>query len=238
MIVREKIIVEETIATVITDKDFIEIVIEEIKKRREDLKECIKNNPDFLKSFSPIPISGDAPEIVKKMTYATAKVNVGPMASVAGAIGYYVVMRILKEGGDHIIFDNGGDITMFINKPVTIGIYTGEKTTNRFGIKFKTLDKIISICTSSGKIGHSFSFGKADAVTVISSDPFLADATATAMCNKVIKADKKRIMRNISSYIIDGIEGIMVIMDQLIGFSENFPEILEVNVDYNLISKT
>ena len=41
------------------------------------------------------------------------------------------------------------------------------------------------ICTSSGTIGHSLSFGKADAVTVVARDAALADAAATALGNLV-----------------------------------------------------
>jgi hypothetical protein len=43
----------------------------------------------------------------------------------------------------------------------------------------------MGVCTSSGKIGHSISFGKADAVMVACKDAALADAYATAYCNRV-----------------------------------------------------
>ncbi len=46
------------------------------------------------------------------------------------------------------------------------------------------------ICTSSATVGHSFSFGTADSVTVFSPDPILADATATAICNALTITDQ------------------------------------------------
>ncbi|MGO9414293.1 MAG: UPF0280 family protein, partial [Syntrophobacteraceae bacterium] len=43
----------------------------------------------------------------------------------------------------------------------------------------------VGICTSSGTVGHSLSFGKADAVTIVSRDAALADAAATRLGNMV-----------------------------------------------------
>jgi ApbE superfamily uncharacterized protein (UPF0280 family) len=45
------------------------------------------------------------------------------------------------------------------------------------------------ICTSSGRVGHSISFGKADAVTIVAADAALADAVATQTCNMVQTED-------------------------------------------------
>ncbi len=41
------------------------------------------------------------------------------------------------------------------------------------------------MCTSSGTIGHSFSFGKADVFSIVSYDCILADALATSYANKI-----------------------------------------------------
>ena len=49
-------------------------------------------------------------------------------------------------------------------------------------------DLPISICTSSATVGHSLSFGKADAVTNTSKDASIADAAATAVGNIVKSA--------------------------------------------------
>ena len=43
----------------------------------------------------------------------------------------------------------------------------------------------LGISTSSGTVGHSLSFGRADAVTVVSSNCALSDAAATAVANLV-----------------------------------------------------
>jgi uncharacterized protein len=43
----------------------------------------------------------------------------------------------------------------------------------------------LSVCTSSGTVGHSLSFGKADAVCVLSRSCSLADAAATSIGNRI-----------------------------------------------------
>ncbi len=43
----------------------------------------------------------------------------------------------------------------------------------------------LGICTSSGRFGHSTSFGKADAVMVACKNTLLADAYSTIFCNKI-----------------------------------------------------
>jgi ApbE superfamily uncharacterized protein (UPF0280 family) len=43
----------------------------------------------------------------------------------------------------------------------------------------------LGICTSSGTVGHSLSFGLADSVTVLADSAFIADAAATRLGNEV-----------------------------------------------------
>jgi hypothetical protein len=45
------------------------------------------------------------------------------------------------------------------------------------------------ICTSSGTVGPSISFGKADAVTIVSSSATFADAAASCIGNMIKSAD-------------------------------------------------
>jgi ApbE superfamily uncharacterized protein (UPF0280 family) len=50
-------------------------------------------------------------------------------------------------------------------------------------LKIKPQDTPLGICTSSGTIGHSLSFGCADSVVILSKNTTLADAVATAVGN-------------------------------------------------------
>ena len=47
----------------------------------------------------------------------------------------------------------------------------------------------IGVCTSSGRVGPSLSFGKADAVVAIADRAALADAAATAIANRIHTPD-------------------------------------------------
>lgn len=72
------------------------------------------------------------------------------------------------------------------------------------------------ICTSSGTVGHSLSFGKADAAVVISKDVVIADAAATATAN-VVKS-KKDMERGLNAAMsIPGVEGVVIIIEDKIG---------------------
>ena len=128
----------------------------------------------------------------------TAKIvkTVGPMAAVAGTIAEFLGEKILKiiekeKLKKFLVIENGGDIFAYIDEPITVGIYAGENSvfTKNLGIKISLLNQPLGICTSSGNIGHSLSFGKADAVVIISNSASFSDALATATCN-LVKTEK------------------------------------------------
>jgi len=86
----------------------------------------------------------------------------------------------------------------------------------KVGIKIPAEDTPIGVCTSSGKIGHSLSFGRADAVVVLSRDAALADAAATAVGNAVKTGDE--IEKGIHlARRIPGVLGVVIVVDDRIG---------------------
>jgi hypothetical protein len=50
---------------------------------------------------------------------------------------------------------------------------------DRLAFSIQPEETPISICSSSGKMGHSLSFGDCDLTTTVASDAALADAAAT-----------------------------------------------------------
>ncbi len=193
------------------------------KEARKQLKECrreiqkyIEVHPEFLTSLVPLEAQDDAPEIVKDMCLAAKAVGVGPMAAVAGAISQYMG-KALEKFTDEIIIENGGDIYIKNRTDKRILIYAGNSPlSNEIALLIPGKDKSVGICTSSGKVGHSLSFGKADAVVVVSRDTLLADAAATAVCNMVKNVyDIKESIDFAKS--IPGIDGIVVIMEDKLG---------------------
>jgi len=161
------------------------IAKEAVSRYRTQLKGYIRRSPDFLESLSPIPPLEGAPEIALAMIKAAEKAGVGPMAAVAGAMAEFVG-RDLMELSREVIVENGGDIFIITSKPRSVGLYAGDSPfTGKLAFRIDPEDTPLGVCTSSGTVGHSRSFGKADSVTVFSRSTPLADAAATAVGNIV-----------------------------------------------------
>jgi len=237
MIINRRIKIKETIANIMCEEVHYDPAVAEVEKQRDNLENYIAGNKEFLLSLIPIDEQDEMPEIAKLMCRAAKKVNVGPMAAIAGAISQYAVDNIILNGGKFGIFDNGGDICLITDKEIVVGIYTGPAKIQNIGFKIKPAKEKLGICTSSGVIGHSLSFGKAHAVTIFSNDTFLADATATALCNECKRKDPVLIEEVLKKYYIDGIIGATVIFDDYFGCIGDIPDICETKIDYNLIAK-
>ncbi|NLC68657.1 MAG: UPF0280 family protein [Clostridiaceae bacterium] len=187
-----------------------------VKKYRKQLEGYIKENTRFLKSLEPIEVEGDVPVIIKRMVETSAKAGVGPMAAVAGAIAEMVGMELLQYS-DEVIVENGGDIFIKTNVPRKVGIYAGNSPlSGKIAIKIYPEETPAGICTSSGTVGHSLSFGKADAVVVVSRDAFLADAVATAVGNRVKNPSGIKDAVDFAAGI-DSVEGVLVIIGDKLG---------------------
>jgi len=176
----------------------------------------IKEHPDFLSSFTPLPFDDVAHPIIRNMLSASSAARVGPMAAVAGAIAEYTGMELLHYAEEAIV-ENGGDIFLKVNREVIIGIFAGESSlSNCIGIKISSLKDPLGVCTSSGTVGPSVSFGTADAVTVVSVSASLADAVATSVGN-IIK-DPSDIQKGIEfAQSIPKIDGIVIIKGDKMG---------------------
>lgn len=187
-----------------------------IREFRSELTGYIQRDPRLLSSLVPIdPLKG-APLIVLDMCHAASLANVGPMAAVAGAFSKFVGQELLRFS-DEIIVENGGDIFLRSLKARSIGIYAGHSPlSNQLALRIYGSEAPCGICTSSGTVGHSLSFGKADAAVVIHPDASVADACATALGNKVSKAeDIEPALEEISR--IAGFKGALVIIGEALG---------------------
>ena len=187
-----------------------------VLKYRNLLERYIERHPSFLTSLEPVAIGDDAPRIVTEMAESARKVGIGPMASVAGAIAEFVGSQLL-DSSPEIIVENGGDIYLKSLGGKLIGIYAGKSPlTGKISLEINGQDTPMGICTSSGTVGHSLSYGKADAVIVLSKSAALADAAATAIGNLIIQPD------DIPSGIefaqgIDGLNGVIIIQGDKMG---------------------
>ncbi len=187
-----------------------------VLKYRDKLEKYIEQHPDFLTSLKPLPADKNAPLIVKKMSASAARVGIGPMASVAGAIAEFVGNELLAFSPE-IIVENGGDIYLKSLRKRLIGIYAGKSPlTGKISLEINGEDTPLGICTSSGTVGHSLSYGRADAVIVVAKSATLADAAATAIGNLIVQPSD--IPNGIEfAKGIEGVKGVIVIKDDKVG---------------------
>jgi len=187
-----------------------------VVKYRDRLERYIEQHPAFLTSLTPLSADENAPLIVKEMSAATAKAGVGPMAAVAGAIAEFVGSELLAFSPE-VIVENGGDIYLKSLKKRLVGIYAGESPlSGKISLEIDETDTPLGICTSSGTVGHSLSYGKADAVIALAKSAALADAAATAIGNLIIQPGD--IPKGIeSAQGIDGLAGVIIIKDDKMG---------------------
>ncbi len=184
---------------------------------RGHVESYIQSHPDFLTSLSPLPDDGFSPAIVRAMLQAGKKAGVGPMAAVAGAIAEFVGQRLQGRCGD-IIIENGGDIFLKSRRRERcVGIFAGSSPlSGRIALRIPPSERSVGICTSSGTVGHSLSYGRADAVCVLSASATLSDAAATAIGNVVM--EQADIARGIArAQKIPGVLGILIIIRDRLG---------------------
>jgi uncharacterized protein len=75
---------------------------------------------------------------------------------------------------------------MKVNEPVVVGVYAGTSSlSGKLALQIDPGQTPLGICTSSGTVGPSVSFGCADAAIALAPSAALADAAATALGNRV-----------------------------------------------------
>jgi len=211
-----RVAAKETDLFVHAEKPMEEMTRNLILQHRGVIEAYIRRHPEFAETLKPWPITGPAPIIIKDMTLAGKKAGVGPMATVAGIIAQYVGMDLLSHTSE-VIVENGGDVFIKTDGPVIISIFAGTSPlSHRVGLRLDYGAQPFSVCTSSGMVGHSLSFGKADAISVVSESCALADAVATAVGNLVNSKSDIRPALDFGKSIT-GVEGLVVIIGEDIG---------------------
>lgn len=236
MMLTKKYQVKETIVTVTADEPYHTACLDSIRRSRADLERHILENPFFKVTFEPYECAPDAPEVVRRMVKATARVGVGPMAAVAGTIAWLALEDMARAGCSYGIIDNGGDIALINDRPVVIGIYAGESPIKGLGLEIEPREKVLGVCTSSGTVGPSISLGNADAALIISEDISLADAAATALGNRIIDKDS---LTSAFDFLkgIPEVAGAIGIIGDCVATYGKLPKIVRANVEYEKITK-
>lgn len=219
-----------------------------ILKQRFELKNYIRENPDFLTSFEPVlvgeenniskchsrkSISSKPPLIVKLMARAGRKAEVGPMAAVAGTISQLSLGYMIENGAKYVIVDNGGDVAIKTDQDVVVGLYAGESSlSGELGFKIKYRKTPMGVCTSSGTVGHSISFGRSDSVTVFADEASTADALATSIANSALGENDPDAVQNSLDRAEDFrklLRGVLVVVGESAGTLGKIPKLIQTD---------
>jgi len=180
-----QVTVRETDLWVLAARDLTREVRETVLQERAQLEAYISAHPAFLTTLSPWPEDPFAPVVVREMIRGGNRAGVGPMAAVAGALAARVG-GALEAYSREVIVENGGDLYLQITEPATVALFAGKSPlSHRVGLRIDPGLSPLGVCTSSGTVGHSLSFGRADAACIVAHDAALADAAATALGNRV-----------------------------------------------------
>ncbi len=215
-LVAYRVVVKETDLMVYSETKRIDETRELVLEQRGYVEGFIKTHPDFARALIPWQLDGPAPGIIVDMVKAGRNAGVGPMAAIAGAIAEQVGLGLLKRS-DQVIIENGGDVFLKTDSPVTVGIFAGNSPLSlRLGIRVNSKSHPEAVCTSSGTVGHSLSLGSADAVCVVAPSCAIADAAATSIGNLIDSP------ADIESAISAGrkfeeLSGILVIVGEKVG---------------------
>ena len=202
---RELFRYKTTFATILADDaKFFEPAKEAMINARLEIESEISVNPLFLSSL--VPVENETESVhVERMVGAAKKAGTGPMAAVAGTIAWAGVEAMKDRGAEAAVIDNGGDIALFSDKEIRIGLYAGNSSMSKKSAFIIPPGKeIYGVCTSSATVGPSISFGVADSVTVFSADVSLADAWATMICND-LRSPISEYPMNIDEMKVDGV---------------------------------
>lgn len=145
---------------------------------------------DELCSELPALRAEDAPvhgPVARAMAAAVAPFRpafVTPMAAVAGAVADALLAELAVPGVTRAFVNDGGDIALHLThgQSLTCAIAARPGFPDRVTIRHD--DPVRGIATS-GRGGRSWSFGIADAVTVLARTAAMADAAATMIGNAV-----------------------------------------------------
>ena len=134
----------------------------------------------------------------------------------AGAIAESVGTS-LRAFSRNVIVENGGDVFLSTERETTVGLFAGKSPLSmRLGLRISPEQTPCGLCTSSGQVGPSLSFGQADAVTVWASSTALADAAATALANRVVAPEDIEPTLDVARST-EGLKGALVVLRDRIG---------------------
>ncbi len=209
-----QLVVEQTDLWITVREDCAEdleaIALRRVNEIRSQIQAWIALDPVFATSLLPVPVPEHAPEVIRRMATASALMNVGPMATVAGAVAALTAGGLVRFTPDCIV-ENGGDSMLYSTRERVVGLLPDPASGATIGLRIGPDEFPLSLCASSASIGHSLSFGQGELAVVRSRDAFLADAAATAFCNMLQGPDDAgRVAEFAAGFAHTGVDGVFL----------------------------
>ena len=211
-------------------EEMIHTSFDELVRLRNLVTDFAEIHPSFATSLEPIQFSGsgmedpagqEIPAEIDTMIRCGINSGTGPMSSVAGMFADRVGQLLIKEYKlKEVVVENGGDLFLNIETEIVSVVHAGDSPLSD-KMAFVITPGTWGVCTSSGTLGHSFSKGKADAVTVIAKNTPLADSWATALANRVsTPQDIKPVLEQVKQ--TEEISGCAIIVGEQVGIQGKF----------------
>lgn len=213
-----------------------DVVETEVGRLRAELEAYIDRHPGFKSALVPLDLLDGAPPVAVAMADAARACGVGPMAAVAGAVAQAAAEAALAAGAREAIVENGGDLWICSPVALTVGLYAGEHPlSGRLALRIEAERLPLSVCSSSGRFGHSLSFGDCDLATVVAAGGALADAAATLTANLVrTEADVEPALER--AMAVAGIVGVLIVKGDRVGIAGDLPPLVQCD-DPDLVRK-
>ena len=203
------------------DRDLTAAALAAAGEARAQVEAHIARRPEFATALAPLePPGGEVPALVREMYRAAVRAGVGPMAAVAGAVAEHVG-RALRASSREVLVENGGDLYLDLATDAAVGLFAGASPfSGRLGLHIGAAGTPVAVCTSSGSVGPSLSYGAADAAVAVGAPAAVADAVATALGNRVCRAGDLEAAAQ-WAVTIPGVRGAVVVLgDQLAAAGE------------------
>ncbi|HIH01597.1 TPA: UPF0280 family protein [Thermoplasmata archaeon] len=225
----------ETAVTIAADSRHIPRAVEAIATTRAAIERQISADPFFLTTFDPYDPERATSAVTRRMCDAAASAGVGPMATVAGIVAQEALEAMTDDGCEHGWVDNGGDIALILDRETTVEVFHGQGRDSAFGLVVGPSDGIIGVCSSSATLGHSISLGAADVSVAVADSAPLADAIATAICNRVRTREDLATCFD-EARLIDGFTGGIVVLGEDTALAGRVPRMVEVEHNHSKLT--
>jgi len=151
------------------------------------LDELVQELPGLRRPLDGFAFEGPVARRMAEAVEPFDDVFVTPMAAVAGAVADEICAEMTVCDLERAYVNDGGDIALWLTpgRSFDVGLVPVPHRPALLGkTTVRASDPVRGIATS-GRHGRSFSFGIADAVTVLAADAARADASATVVANAV-----------------------------------------------------